>query len=349
MRVEKGDRVRFLNEVGGGIVTRMEGSLAFVEDEDGFEIPVPSFEVVVVEKHGQSSSSDDNKADSANVQVSVNEDVSQPEAYHEELEESSQDDFNPRFYLAYIKTGNNQTEEGKLQSYIINDSNYYVTYLISSPGQDGLMYAKHQGMIEPNSKLPLEESLARDLDVIYHIQLILFKKGKGFPAINPVSASVQIKARKFYKENSFRANDFFFQPAVLFSLIKNELEKKMDLLSANDTQQIIMEKEREELPVRAKRRNTPEMEEVDLHINELIDSSEGMSNSEILQVQLDRFHFVIEQNKKNKGKKIVFIHGVGNGVLKNEIRKQLERKYKGLNYQDASFREYGFGATMVII
>ena len=91
------------------------------------------------------------------------------------------------------------------------------------------------------------------------------------------------------------------------------------------------------------------MEEVDLHINELIDYSEGMSNSEILQIQLDRFHFVIEQNKKNKGKKIVFIHGVGNGVLKNEIRKLLERKYKGLNYQDASFREYGFGATMVII
>jgi len=57
---------------------------------------------------------------------------------------------------------------------------------------------------------------------------------------------------------------------------------------------------------------------------------------------------VMESNAKNKGRKIVFIHGVGNGVLKNEIRKQLERKYK-VYYQDASFREYGYGATMVII
>lgn len=56
----------------------------------------------------------------------------------------------------------------------------------------------------------------------------------------------------------------------------------------------------------------------------------------------------MESNAKNKGRKIVFIHGVGNGVLKNEIRKQLERKYK-VYYQDASFREYGYGATMVII
>ena len=57
----------------------------------------------------------------------------------------------------------------------------------------------------------------------------------------------------------------------------------------------------------------------------------------------------MEANTKNKGRRIVFIHGVGNGTLKTELRKQLERKYKGINYQDASFREYGYGATMVII
>lgn len=47
--------------------------------------------------------------------------------------------------------------------------------------------------------------------------------------------------------------------------------------------------------------------------------------------------------------KIVFIHGVGNGRLKHELRKKLERKYSNFKYQDASFKEYGYGATMVYL
>jgi hypothetical protein len=350
MKVEKGDRIRFLNEVGGGTVTRVEGSLVFVEDEDGFEVPSSASEVVVIEKVAAPGSSSDNKGAAPQQPPSVNVNVSEPEAYSEELEDEEQDDFHPRFYLAYIKTGNNQTEEGKLEAYIINDSNYYCSYLISWLGEDGYMRALHQGMIEPNAKLPLEEIAARELDVTYDIQLILFKKGKPYPALAPVSTSLSIKARRFYKENSFRANDFFYQPAVLFSIIKNELEQKMDLLTDKETKAIILEKEGGDVAVpKAKRKSTPELLEVDLHIHELIDSVAGLSNGEILQIQMDRFNSVMEENQNAKGRRIVFIHGVGNGVLKTEVRKQLDRKYKGLYYQDASFREYGYGATMVIV
>jgi len=45
----------------------------------------------------------------------------------------------------------------------------------------------------------------------------------------------------------------------------------------------------------------------------------------------------------------VFIHGKGEGVLRNALLKELRTKYKGCRSQDASFREYGFGATMVTI
>lgn len=345
MSIEPGDKVKFLNDVGGGIVKNLEGGLAFVEDEDGFEIPMPVYELVVVEK-GQPSAETRQVADK--VVESRNEDVSEPEAYHQELEEEGHDDFNPRFYLGFIKIGNNQTEEGKLRLYVINDSNYYVTYLISELREDGLMYALHQGILQPNTKLPLEDRLAREFENIFHMQLILFRKGKGYPALDPVSSAVQIKARRFYKDNVFRNNDFFYQPAVLVPVIKNELEQKMDMLTEFDSKAVIGEKEKSEKKPQAKRKSTPELEEVDLHIDELVDTTAGLSNSDIIQIQMDKFHFVMESNAKNKGRKIVFIHGVGNGVLKNEIRKQLERKYK-VYYQDASFREYGYGATMVII
>ena len=54
-------------------------------------------------------------------------------------------------------------------------------------------------------------------------------------------------------------------------------------------------------------------------------------------------------NLKNKGLKIVFIHGKGEGVLRNALMKEFNHRYKGHQVQDASFREYGFGATQVTI
>jgi len=98
-----------------------------------------------------------------------------------------------------------------------------------------------------------------------------------------------------------------------------------------------------------KKDKTPQIIEVDLHINQLLDSTTGMSNTDIVNVQLEKFRKTIEENKSKKGQKIVFIHGKGEGVLRNAILTELKSKYKNLTVQDASFKEYGFGATMVII
>ena len=56
MNVKVNDIVRFLNDVGGGRVTRIEGKTVYVEDEDGFERPVLERELVVV---GQAGSPED--------------------------------------------------------------------------------------------------------------------------------------------------------------------------------------------------------------------------------------------------------------------------------------------------
>ena len=89
--------------------------------------------------------------------------------------------------------------------------------------------------------------------------------------------------------------------------------------------------------------------EIDLHIGELLDDTCGMSNSEILNYQLDKFREVMEQYKKRREQRIVFIHGKGDGVLRKALLDELKRKYPDCRHQDASFQEYGFGATMVTI
>ena len=86
-----------------------------------------------------------------------------------------------------------------------------------------------------------------------------------------------------------------------------------------------------------------------LHIQELADDFANLSNAEILDIQMSRFTTALDGGIIAGTRRIVFIHGIGNGRLKHEILKTLDRKYPKLRYQDASFKEYGYGATMVII
>lgn len=89
--------------------------------------------------------------------------------------------------------------------------------------------------------------------------------------------------------------------------------------------------------------------EIDLHISALADNWQQMERSEMLHLQMDIFRRTMRDNIRYKGKKIVFIHGRGEGILKAAIASELRQHYTTCEYQDASFAQYGFGATMVII
>ena len=89
--------------------------------------------------------------------------------------------------------------------------------------------------------------------------------------------------------------------------------------------------------------------EIDLHIGELLDDTRGMSNCEILNYLLDKFREVMNQYRSKREQRIVFIHGKGDGVLRKALLDELKRKYSSCKAQDASFQEYGFGATLVTI
>lgn len=89
-----------------------------------------------------------------------------------------------------------------------------------------------------------------------------------------------------------------------------------------------------------------EVWELDLHIESLLDSNLGMSNAEILQIQIKELRNFYSKAKDRHIRKIIIIHGVGEGVLKDEVRLFLSKK-EGIEYYDADFREYGKGATTV--
>jgi len=99
--------------------------------------------------------------------------------------------------------------------------------------------------------------------------------------------------------------------------------------------------------VKPKERNAPKME-VDLHINQLVKSPKGMSNHEILNLQMETAKRQLEFAMRKRIQKVVFIHGVGEGTLKEEL-KFLFGRYDNLKYYDADYQKYGIGATEVYI
>jgi len=222
-------------------------------------------------------------------------------------------------------------------------------------GENEVWKSVANGVIEPNTQELLTEITKDQLSEWERIrvQLLPFKQGKSYTPQSVIDTRLKINAVKFYKLHSFTTNDYFDEPAMLIDITaekEKEVENnKLSEVSPQEIKQAMFQKEDTGRPRIVKRKEAADVIEVDLHINELLDSTAGMSNGDMLQCQLDKFHAVIEENKNKKGQKIVFIHGKGEGVLRNELEKLLKTQYKAYYFQDASFREYGFGATMVTI
>lgn len=88
--------------------------------------------------------------------------------------------------------------------------------------------------------------------------------------------------------------------------------------------------------------------EIDLHIEELTDSHSGWTNTEIVQKQMMEMRSFFNRARSKQVRKLVIIHGIGSGVLKEEVREFLSGQ-DGVEFYDADYREYGKGATAVEI
>lgn len=353
-KIEVGDRVRFLNSVGGGIVKGFQNKhIVIVEDEHKFDVPVLISECVVIEpseskKLLQSSEIEHVEKVIAKGDISREKSFDVTETINETLEGE-----NITTCLAFLPTDSKNLSLTKYECYFINDSNYFL-YLNYMSRENNSWKSRYNGIIEPNMQIFIEEfdkSMLNEIEQVC-VQFIPFKQNKTYKFKSPVSVEMRIDTVKFYKLHSFTESDYFNDNALSFYITRNDIPERGVLISSSDLQKAMQEKTMAESKHRTKsieKKEKQEIIEIDLHINQLLDTTSGMSNSEILEYQMSKFNEVMQYNIKLKGQKIVFIHGKGEGVLKSSIHKELRNKYKRCYVQDASFREYGFGATMVTI
>lgn len=346
------DIVRFLNQIGGGRITRIVGNMAYVEDEDGFEQPVLLRECVVVESAKPKPTAYDKPiAPLPSKEVVVETPKPMPVVETEEGDVLN-------IVLAYEPREIKHLNTTTYDAYLVNDSNYYLyfTYMTKSDN-DSEWVMRYHDMVEPNIQVHIEEfnhSLLTQMDRVA-IQYVAFKKDKGFKLKNPALVEHRLDTTKFYKMHCFHDNEYFDTPVIALDIVKNDRPARMITVNSADLERAMKEKRTQDHPQRQqvkkhdKSQKKNEIIECDLHIHELLDSTAGLSNKDMLEVQLDEFRRVMNENIKRKGAKIVFIHGKGEGVLRKALLDELKRKYPRCEAQDASFREYGFGATLITI
>ncbi len=347
-----GDKVRFLSEVGGGIVTGFQGKdIVLVGDEDGFDIPMPIRECVVIDTDDYNIKRKPVAPKQPEAKPKAEEEPADRPITYRPAERKGGDVLN--VMLAFVPQDIKAISATAFDAYLVNDSNFtlYYTYLTAEGNN---WRVRSHGTVQPNTKCYIEEfdrTILNELERVA-VQCIAFKDDKSFLFKPAVSVELRIDTVKFYKLHTFRESIFFEEPSLIYDIVKDDKPMKQVFVSAEEVKEALLQKQPEpKAPAKLMRKKEQKNDilEVDLHAHELLETTVGMSNGDILNYQLDVFRKTLEENKKFKGKKIVFIHGKGDGVLRKALLQELKYKYKHFESQDASFREYGFGATMVII
>lgn len=356
-----GDRVKFLNRTGGGIITKIISPLVVHVEEDGFDVPTLTKEIIldhVDDKAGKIFTSEykgefSEKEDSQSNEPVVGNDNNVEKVF---LSRKGQQ-VDKGVYLAFVPKDQVWILTQGFDVYLINNTDYYVLYSIALKQEDGFFKGEDFGSLSGKERVHLTELKPAQAEKWANgtIQL-LFHKDNDDKIFNPVSYQLKIRTGKFYKEGCFEHNDLVGEKAMVIPIstlkdnsvfVEKDQEKKL-------LEQIKIEKhdikpiEHKEVHFFDKYMVSRREAEVDLHIEELTEDESKMQAFEKFNIQMEHFRKCLDEAIKRNLDKIVFIHGVGQGTLKKSIEDELN-KYSFVHYFPASMQKYGVGATEVII
>lgn len=232
--IKPGDTVRYLNSVGGGIVTRVEGKIAYVED-NGFETPFQTKELVVVMPAGHQKDPsaarlmfdqkafDAGKAENRPEPKLAKDTTPEPEP----LPPAPETEYGDRLTisLAFEPSDVKKLQDSTFNAVLINDSNYTLQFYLAGRAPEGAEWSIiYQGDVQPNELIDLAQfshsTLGRIERVVF--QAIAFKMGKGFEIKDPIAVMRKLDLTKFFKLHCFRPGRFFDTPVLEFPLINSD-------------------------------------------------------------------------------------------------------------------------------
>jgi hypothetical protein len=358
MKFKPGDKVRFLNSTGGGtVVKEINAFMVSVAIEDGFEIPTLTNELVAIEPAGASGDLFLNKNERSSETPSAVEpepEITETDRISRIVQRGSGTAPPTGVFLAWVPQDQLRLLSGSMDVYLVNNTSSDILYSFFLKNGEGNFSGTDFGSVPPESKLVIESIVRDDVGMFSNgvIQVLFFSE-ENQKVLMPVSATFRIKGSVFYQEGSYHETRFLAnQKAIVYTVC--ELNRV-----PSTYEQILNEKEnREPLPAAAERfrpemaiekhRIAPGEAEVDLHISSLREEYDNLSPHEILTIQMGYFERMLGSAIAFSFTRVVFIHGIGNGTLKQAIIKSLT-EYEDVEFRSAPYARYGNGAIELII
>lgn len=306
--------------MGAGIVTKVNGNQLIVLLNEGLEIPMHRQDVVEVTGHQEEKQM-------------TKEEPGKPAM----LRSPSRMFFvKEGVFLAGLPTSAMLAEYS-----LVNHTDYQVFIVIYQLGRPVNKFFNHFEMA-PKSVLNLSEAFPMQESnhwIGLAFQIVKFHPDQGDPC--PIK-----EYRLAFSQVNWKSQQ-----------AKIPLMEKSGLLIQLDDDQVKVDpvKLKEEMmshrPAKPDLKSVPvrriESREVDLHIEALREDASELSAAEIMQVQLDAFESAFDKAIADSVENLILIHGVGSGVLRNEIHRRLGTKKQIAHFKDAQKDRFGYGATEV--
>jgi hypothetical protein len=388
MKFNVGDKVKFLNEKGGGVVSRIiSSSMVAVLVEAGFEIPTMTGEIIKMDATGKSGSMFDedfnvkwkpgekiskagnnnesggnqeepagaNKTDQKIEQlVSVSQDYLEPTDRQSLLGNFSYRIKNPAgVYLVFVPHDQKWLVTGMIEVYLVNHSRYTILFSLFLCDDKGRYSGIDYDVVFAGNKILLD-TFEREQDKKWGkgILQIMMHQEDPDKIFAPVNSEFELKPNRFNNEENYIYSEFLEEKALIVSIAELSALKVITGHQElkNEAVPGSVGKAREIMPeaIIARHQTAPREAVVDLHIEELVENKEGLSPNEVLKLQMDYFRKCIDSAVANNFRKVTFIHGVGNGSLRSALIKKLQ-EYENMENHSASIAKFGVGAIDVVI
>ncbi|HNQ61524.1 MAG TPA: DUF2027 domain-containing protein [Bacteroidia bacterium] len=359
MKFKEHDKVRFLNDAVEGVVTRiLPNGRIEVTDNDGFAHVVPNSSVVRIEFSIDSSQIEASETQDR-VQQSeseIIESIPPDRAKSQNLSIISSMENDETIYVAVRLHNEKALLTTDIDLLLVNNTSYAINFTAARQFgnlRHGIGAATINARNEKFLGIFSQDELHRFNG--FEFQFLFFGEQEYRPR-SPVTKYFYISSNDFLHPDyqtrlQGRSGEILLMP--LYELEQEQAPDISGLVEKYKNSEMESEKRRIDASRSAKVKGAKEkfvilsrQKVVDLHIEELLKDPSGLSNAQIISYQLNQFMYEMDQAIINQLHKITFIHGVGEGILKNAIREEL-KKYPGVRWTSAPPEKFGYGATEI--
>ena len=244
--IKVGDTIRYLNASGGGVVKRIERGVAWVEGPDGFELPTPIHECVVVDsrdtfvpaykppvvKRQEPAVQPPAKPDKSSTPTATPATPEVVDSADQDLSFVAPLSKGPWFdrsggeqlqvHVAYLPVSYEHFGQSPYETYLINESNYHLLFTYSTTTSAGGYKLRSAGVLEPDMRVLVEEFDASEINdhAVSHFQFVAYKPERTYRSMPPVERQVRMDVVKLVKRHSFRENPFFDEDALVIPVLE---------------------------------------------------------------------------------------------------------------------------------